>query len=196
LARWVVVRHIVWPLAQSFGPRPRRLAYRRIAGLVVWSWGPSSHRQGIRRPSASLISPLGHRLALCVVDWPAGSSLGSASCRLARRVVDWLAVLSFCSLSCRWALCGCSGCRGCYARWSAAARKEGREKSWLVLVTHRSGLPFHGSPLGSSFPFAFSSSERNGDGPTSLRREEGHQMGVSSMAESELGRRGEVVVVG
>jgi len=27
------------------------------------------------------------------------------------------------------------------------------KRSGLVLVTHRSGLPFHGSPLFSSFPF-------------------------------------------
>jgi len=75
-------------------------------------------------------------------------------------------------------------------------KNEPRQKSGLVLVTHRSGLPLHGSPLWFLPPFAFSSIARDGDGPTSLRRGEGHPMGMSSMVGSKLGRRGEAVVVG
>jgi len=47
-----------------------------------------------------------------------------------------------------------------------------------------------GPPCGSSFPFAVSFIERDGDGPTSLRRGEGHQVGVSSVVGSELRWRG------
>jgi len=41
-----------------------------------------------------------------------------------------------------------------------------------------------GPPSGSPFPFII------GDGPTSLRRGEGHWMSLSSMVGSELGQRG------
>jgi len=46
-------------------------------------------------------------------------------------------------------------------------------------------------PLCVIFPFAYSSIERDGGGPTSLRRGEGHWVGFSSIVGSELGwRRG------
>jgi len=47
-----------------------------------------------------------------------------------------------------------------------------------------------GPPCGSSFPFTVTFIERDGDGPTSLRRGEGHTVGVSSVVGSELRRRG------
>jgi len=47
-----------------------------------------------------------------------------------------------------------------------------------------------GPPCGSSFPFTVTFIERDGDRPTSLRRGEGHKVGVSSVVGSELRRRG------
>jgi len=68
------------------------------------------------------------------------------------------------------------------ARWSMAVRNVVREKneprllSWLVLMTHRLGLPFHGSPLFVLLPLRVSSIEPDDDGPTSFRRGEGHRV--------------------
>ena len=67
-----------------------------------------------------------------------------------------------------------SGGEGC-----RKGKNEPRQKSWLV-VTHRQGLPFHGSPLCVLLPLRVSSIEPDDDGPTSLRRGEGHRVCLSS----------------
>jgi len=75
-SRCRAVRHIVWARIQSFGPRSHRLAYRRIAGLVIWSLGPLGYPPALH----VWISPLGrrspHRSALDIVVWPIVASLG------------------------------------------------------------------------------------------------------------------------
>jgi hypothetical protein len=62
-------------------------------------------------------------------------------------------------------------------------------------VTNRAGLPFLGSPSVSSLSIAFSSIEGEVDGPTSLRRGEGHHVGLMSVVKSEVGSEVWVVVV-
>ena len=58
------------------------------------------------------------------------------------------------------------------ARKSVATKEEGRAR------THRLGLPFHGSPLCVLLPLHVKPED---DGPTSLRRGEGHRVCLSSV---------------
>ena len=183
-------RVVDWPSASSIRSPRHRLALR----VVDW-------------PSTSSIGSPRRRLGHHVVDWvatsligsprrpwPTGSSIRMRYGRFACWAVDLPTVLSFDPGYCRSALRRRSSSRGREGRgqWLQGKRKGQRtghdKKSWLVFETHRLGLPFHGSPLCSSFPFAFSSIKCDCDGPTSLRKGEGHRVDFSSAIGSEPGR--------
>src|SRR4029077_18854115 len=96
-------------------------------------------------------------------------SLGLIHGRWAVRVVVWSAASSFVSEPGSW----CAGVvhrdgnREEGGQWWRRKRENGpRQKSWPVFVTHRVGLPLHGSPL--VFPPSCTPGQGDWKRPTSL----------------------------
>jgi len=172
----LALRIVDWAATSLNGLWCRRSAYRIADWPSTSSIGPSCCRMAHRIvdwPAAASISLLGCRLACRTVNWPAGLSIGVPYGRFACWVVEWPA-MSF--------GLGCCCCAHCAVVWPFAGVR--------VAVSVRGGgqLWLGRSPLCVLLPLRVSSIEPDDDGPTSLRRGEGHRVWLSSVV-------GEVVIV-